>query len=80
MGNTAWGASLRSRIMDSQPRGQGHSQVEPSRHLGLELRKKFDWKYWPSTIAFQRVMGTLRMSEITRERLGQTPGQNHELQ
>ena len=31
-GTTAWGASVRGKTQ-IQPRGQSHSQVEPSRHL-----------------------------------------------
>lgn len=56
--------------------------MEPSKHLdpGLGLRKRFDWKYQPRAMPTQRVMETLRMSEITRERMGQDPGQNTELQ
>lgn len=41
---------------------------------GLELRKRLDWKYWPRAMATQRVMGSPRMSEITRDRMGQGPG------
>lgn len=75
----AWGASLRGK---TQPSGLGHNQVEPSRLLAphLELRKRFDHKYQPRAMPTQRVMGTLRISEITRERMGQGPGQNPDLQ
>lgn len=68
--------------LEGQDSGLRYSQAEPSRRLDpdLGLRKRFHQKYQPRAMPTERVMGTLRMGEITRGRMGQGPGQNPELQ
>ena len=84
MENTAWGASLRSRTMDSYSKGlRVTARWSPAGTWMWGSGRNLTGSNWSSTMASQRVMGvmgTLRMSEITRERLGQSPGQSHELQ
>lgn len=69
-GEPVWGARQWSQI---QPRGQGHSHVEPSRHLDQgsgaqeEILLEVLAQGPGSTPLTAWVMGTQRMSEITSE-------------